>query len=82
MAARSASTASPIDEVTQKRSPKVATAHSMIVSAGASSSSAPQCDTSSRSSSGVRPSVVVARLLRAVIVVAAVMTCLPDGADR
>ena len=48
--ARWASTASPIEEVTQKRSPKVATAHSMMCSAGASSSSAPTCCTISRSS--------------------------------
>ena len=39
--ARSESPASLVDEVTQKRSPKVATAHSMMSSAGASSSSAP-----------------------------------------
>ena len=32
--ARWASTASPIDEVTQNRSPNVATAHSMMCSAG------------------------------------------------
>ena len=43
----------------QNRSPKVATAHSMMFSAGASSSSAPTWETSSRSSSGVRPSVWV-----------------------
>ena len=72
--ARCASTASPIDDVMQNRSPNVATAHSMIVSAGASSSSAPQCDTSSRSSSGERPAVSMPREARAVSVVAAVMT--------
>ena len=66
----SASTASPIDEVTQKRSPNVAAAHSMMSVAGASSSSAPQCETSSRSSSGLRPSVAMPRDLRAVAVVA------------
>src|SRR3712207_8334666 len=44
------STASPIDEVTQKRSPNVATAHSRITSAGASSSSAPAWRTRSRRS--------------------------------
>ena len=71
--ARWASTASPIDEVTQNRSPKVATAHSMMCSAGASSSSAPTCDTSSRSSSGERPSVWVPRLAWASRVVAAVI---------
>mgnify|MGYP003351746347 CR=1 FL=1 len=59
--ARCASTASPIEEVTQKRSPKVAAAHSMMVSAGASSSSAPQWDTRSRNSSGERPAVSVPR---------------------
>ena len=58
----------------QNRSPNVATAHSMMFSAGASSSSAPQCETSSRSSSGERPSVSVPRESRAVRVVAAVMT--------
>ena len=57
--ARWASTASPIEEVIANRSPNVATAHSMITSAGASSSSAPTWETSSRSSSGVRPSVWV-----------------------
>src|SRR4051794_15333336 len=69
----SASTASPIEEVTQNRAPNVATAHSMMSSAGASSSSAPQCETSSRSSSGDRPAVCVPRLFRALMVVAAVM---------
>src|SRR4051795_13307837 len=72
--ARCARTASPIDDVTQKRSPKVAAAHSTMVSAGASSSSAPQWDTSSRSSSGERPSVSIPREARALRVVAAVMT--------
>ena len=72
--ARSASTASPIDDVMQNRSPNVAAAHSMMSSAGASSSSAPQCETSSRSSSGERPSVSIPRDSRAVRVVAAVMT--------
>src|SRR3954454_2227174 len=72
--ATSASTASPIDEVTQNRSPNVAAAHSMMVAAGASSSSAPQWDTSSRSSSGERPSVSIPREARALRVVAAVMT--------
>ena len=56
-----ASTASPIEEVRQNRSPNVAAAHSMMSSAGASSSSAPQWETSSRSSSGDRPAVSVPR---------------------
>ncbi len=55
----------------QKRSPKVAAAHSMMTSAGASSNSAPQWDTSSRSSSGERPSVRVPRKLRALVVAGA-----------
>ena len=69
-----ASTASAIEEVMQKRSPKVATAHSMMTSAGASSSSAPTWETRSLSSALVRPAVVVPRKLRAAIVVAVVMT--------
>ena len=64
-----ASTASPIEEVMQNRSPNVAAAHSMIVSAGASSSSAPQCDTRSRNSSEERPAVVEPRKARAELVV-------------
>src|SRR6476620_7779404 len=66
--ARWASTASPIEDVIANRSPKVATAHSMITSAGASSSSAPTWETSSRSSSGVRPSVWVPLKSRAACV--------------
>ena len=58
-----ASTASAIEDVTQKRSPKVATAHSMMSSAGASSSSAPTWETSSSSSSGLRPTVSEPRRL-------------------
>ncbi len=65
--ARSASTASPIEEVMQNRSPNVAAAHSMMCSAGASSSSAPQWDTSSRSSSGERPSVWMPRFCAAFV---------------
>ena len=49
----------------QKRLPNVATAHSTMSSAGASSSSAPTWETSSRSSSGLRPSVWVPLKLRA-----------------
>ena len=80
-AARWASTASPIEEVMQKRSPKVATAHSMMCSAGASSSSAPTWETSSRSSSLLRPSVWVPRKSRARLVVAAVMTVPPETGE-
>src|SRR3954447_4749791 len=68
-----ASTASPIDEVTANRSPKVATAHSMITSAGASSSSAPACRTSSCSSASLRPSVLVPLNARAAVVLAVVI---------
>src|SRR3954470_3389531 len=52
-AARCARTASLIDEVTQKRLPKVSTAHSMMLSAGASSSSGPTTRAVSRSSSAL-----------------------------
>ena len=55
----------------QKRLPNVAAAHSTMSSAGASSSSAPTWDTSSRSSSGLRPWVWVPRKLRARVVVGA-----------
>ncbi len=66
-----------MEEVIAKRSPKVATAHSMIDSAGASSSSAPTCETSSRSSSGERPSVWVPLNERAALVVAVLIAWLP-----
>jgi hypothetical protein len=62
---RCARTASPIEEVTQKREPKVATAHSTMFSAGASSSSAPTWKTMSLSSAVLRPSVVEPRAARA-----------------
>ena len=61
----------------QNRSPNVATAHSMMFSAGASSSSAPTWDTRSRSSSGLRPAVWVPRKSRACWVVSVVIGPLP-----
>src|SRR3954447_17722915 len=65
----------------QKRAPNVATAHSMMSSAGASSSSAPTWETIALSSSVLRPSVSEPRRARAASVVGAVMTATLPAAD-
>ncbi len=77
-----ASTASPIEEVTQKRSPNVAAAHSTITSAGASLElGAPVGHQLAQAPRASGRSVSTPRLLRAAVVVAAVMTWPPRAED-